>query len=584
MALGNQRPALVPTPERTSKRLNSWKEIAVYLHTSVRTVQRWEQTEQLPVHRHEHSAGGTVHADSLELDQWFAERNRPPQSNPTDRAHTGRAPRPLRRWAIAAAVLCLFAAAIAVWWIPRNLTSSPPRSLAVLPFVHENGDAGSEYLAEGLPESITRDLSRLSGLQVKVLAHSVTRRANGRARDALEAGRLLGVEAVLTGRVTQRGDDLSVSVELIHVRDSSQIWGERFDRKLAAAAALQEEIAREIAARLRLRLSDAQQAGLRRASAVNPEAHRHYLRGRYHWNRRTEGGLQLAIDYFQQAIAADPAYALAHSGLAESYAVLSYYSPVPPAECAPKAIAAAHRALELDDTLSEAWNALAQVEADHYWQWDQAEQHFRRAIALNDNNADAHHWYSEFLAALRRFDEQQRELERAALLDPLSPIIATNQGHVFYFSRRFDLAADRYRRAILDHAQFPNPHRDLGRVLLATGSPAQAIEPLTRAQQLGGAHTDAGLLVIAHARAGQPAQARLLYDSLLARAQREYVTPYTLALASLGLGDHPRALDLLEQAAAERSMPMKWIGVEPLFDPIRAEPRFQALLRQMRLP
>jgi len=579
MALGNQRPALVPAPERTSKRLNSWKEIAAYLDTSVRTVQRWEQTEHLPVHRHEHSAGGTVHADPRELDHWFSERNRPPQGD-----HTSVLPLPHRRRAIAAAVVCLFAAAIAAWHIPRLRTVPPPRSLAVLPFVHENGDAGSEYLAEGLPESITRDLSLLSGLQVKVLAHSVTQRANGRARDALEAGRLLGVEAVLTGRVTQHGDNLSVSVELIHVRDSSQIWGERFDRKLAAAAALQEEIAREIAARLRIRLNDAQQAGLRRASAVNPEAHRHYLRGRYHWNRRTEGGLQLAIDYFQQAIAADPAYALAHSGLAESYAVLSYYTPVPPAECAPKAITAARRALELDETLSEAWNALAQVEADHYWQWDQAEQHFRRAIALNENNADAHHWYSEFLSALRRFDDQQRELELAAQSDPLSPIIATNQGHVFYFSRRFDLATAKYRRAIVDHPDFPNPHRDLGRVLLATGVPAQAIEHLTRAQQLGGAHTDAGLLVIAHARAGQPAQARLLYDSLQARAKREYLTPYTLAIASVGVGEHARALDYLEQAAAERSMAMKWIGVEPLFDPIRAEPRFQALLRQMGLP
>ncbi|MBN8733137.1 MAG: hypothetical protein J0L64_21555, partial [Acidobacteria bacterium] len=530
--------------------------------------------------------GGTVYADSLELAQWFAERNRPPQSNLAGRLHTDSAPRTRRRWALAAAVvgLCLFAAAIAAWRIPRNSTASPPRSLAVLPFVHESGDAGSEYLAEGLPESITRDLSRLSAMQVKVVAHSVTRRANGRAHDALEAGRLLGVEAVLTGRVTQHGNNLSVSVELIHVRDSTQLWGERFDRKLSAAAALQEEIAREIAARLRIRLSEAQQAGLRRASTVNPEAHRHYLRGRYHWNRRTEGGLQLAIDYFQQAIAADPAYALAHSGLAESYAVLSYYTAVPPSECAPKAIAAARRALELDETLSEAWNALAQVEADHYWQWERAEEHFRRAISLNENNADAHHWYSEFLAALHRFDDQQRELERAALLDPLSPIIANNQGHVFYFSRRLDLAAAKYQRAIIDNPNFPNPHRDLGRVLLATGSPAEAIPPLLRAQQLGGAHTDAGLLVIAHARAGHRAQALALRDALVVRAKREYLTPYTLALASVGLGEHTRALDYLEQAAAERSMPMKWIGVEPLFDPIRDQPRFQALLRQMRLP
>ncbi len=584
MGFLNRRPAPVPIQDRIPKRLNSWKEIAAYLSTSARTVQRWEQAERLPVHRHEHASGGTVYANTDELDAWLQARTTQAEKRPQPVVSTWRR----LRWRIAG-LGTLVMAALAIWLIPLVRRSTPVESLAVLPFVNEGSDPNTEYLSEGLPESITRGLSRLEGFQVRVIAQSAVARMKGpapnaRPLDTQQAGRLLNVQAVLTGRVTQQGEDLIVSVELVDIRDNTQIWGERFPRKLADVLALQEQIAREVAARLRLRLSRQQQASLGRQPTGNPEAHRNYLRGRYHWNRRTEGGLNLAIDYFQRAIAEDPAYALAYTGLAEGYAVRSYYAPVPPVECAPRALAAARKALELDETLSGAWNALAQVEGDYNWQWGVAEQHFRRALELNDGDADAHHWFSEFLSVMERFPEERQELARAAELDPLSPIIANNQGHVDYFSRRIDQAAETYRKAIAEYPQFANAHKDLGKAYLAMGNHRQAIAELTRAQELGGAHIDAGLLGLAYALSGDRVKAKALQESLLERARSEYVSPYTLAFMPLGLGETAVALDWLEKALEERTLPLKWIGVDPLFDPLRGEARFRAILKRMGLP
>jgi TolB-like protein len=574
MGILNRRPAAVPIKEPVNRRLSSWKEIAAYLDTSVRTVQRWEQAEKLPVRRHEHAGGGTVYAYTQDLDAWLAGR--------TPEVAETAVPRHRRAWLFAAAAL---AAICALGWLFSRWRAEPPvRSLAVLPFQIEGGDANAEYLSAELPESITRGPARLPDFHVKVISHGAVARMKERKLDARQFGQLLQAEAVLTGRVTQRAQDLTVVVELVNVNDNTQIWGERFDRKLADVLTLQDQIAREIASRLHLRLSQGQREQLARKSTESAEAHRHYLRGRYHWNRRTEGGLRQAIEYFEKAIAEDPAYALAYAGLAESYAILSYYAPVSPTESAPKAIAAARRALEMDETLSEAWNALAQVTADDQWDWAEAEKHFTRAIQMNPRNADAYHWRSEFLAALGRFEEQRKDLERAAELDPLSPIIANNQGHVDYFARDFQAAEHKFRRAMADYPHLPNSHRDVGRVMLARGQYTEAIAELARARELGGAHIDDGLLVMAHALAGDRLKARSMQRELAARAQTGYVSPYVLIFGAIGLGETAAALGFLEQAAAERSIPVKWIGVDPLFDRLRGEPRFQALTKRMGLP
>lgn len=577
MGFLKQRPAPIPIQEPAHRRLNSWKEIASYLDTSVRTVQRWEQSEGLPVRRHEHSGGGTVYAFTQELDEWLAGRATQLAGLTEPAGH-----RDWRRLGLLAAALA-GAAALGLWVVPRLWRGTPVESLAVLPFANDGSDANTEYLSEGLPESITRGLARLPGFRVRVISHSAVERLRDQKLDAEKAGRLLNVQAVLTGKVTQRGEGLSVVVELVDVRDHTQIWGERFDRRMAEVLQLQEEIAREIAAKLHLRLSQLQKAEVGRQATESAEAHRNYLRGRYHWNRRTEQGLRQAIEYFQRAIAEDPAYALAYAGLAESYAVLSYYGAIPPKECAPKAIAAARRAIELDETVSGAWTALAHVESDNDWNWKAAEEHYRRALELDEGNASAHHWYSEDILSLGRFDEQKLELRRAAELDPLSPIITNNQGHGFYFSRRYAEAEQCYRRAMEEYPQFGNPHKDLAKVYLVTGRAREALAELERAKELGLPAMEEGLIGYAYARMGDAARARSLETKLAARAREAYVSPFTMAFISVGLNEKEKALEWLGRALEERSPTLKWISVDPMFDPLRGDARFEAMLRKMGL-
>ncbi|MBL8212067.1 MAG: hypothetical protein JNK87_15225 [Bryobacterales bacterium] len=582
MENANLRPKPVPLQDRASGTLTSWKDIASFLRTSVRTVQRWEQTEHLPVHRHKHASGGTVYAKVSELDAWLAARSKPPDLGvPESPPEPGGRRRSLR-WATALSAGALLASVL--WFDPRVRLQPPLASLAVLPFTNERSDTNTEYLSEGLADGITRRLSGLPQLPVRVIAQTAVAAVNRQTRDPLDAGRLLNAEAVLTGSVTQRGSDLSIRVELVSVRDNTLLWGERFDRKLTSVPLLREQIVREIASTLHLRLSESRRRNPAGREAVSPEAHRNYLRGRYHWNRRTAGGLNLAIDYFQRAIAEDPAYALAYAGLAESYAVFSYYSPTPPGEIAVKGMAAARKALELDPSLSEAWTARAHLESDYEWRWEAAEQHFRQAIALDDNNATAHHWFSEHLAAMGRFAEQWDEINRAAALDPLSPVIANNRGRALYFTGRYDDAAGIYRKVAAEFPQSGNPRQDLGKVLLVKGMYREATEEFHKMQELGGAYIHSGLLALAYGLAGDSGRAREIQQSLIARSGRGYLPPYVMALAALGLGDRNGALTWIEKAANERSQTLRWIGVEPLFDGLRDEPRFRAVVLRMGLP
>ncbi|MBL8231943.1 MAG: hypothetical protein JNL98_25830 [Bryobacterales bacterium] len=552
--------------------LNSWKEIAAYLRTSVRTVQRWERSEGLPVRRHSHGNGGTVWANSEDLDQWLSGRSRPAEALPARR----RAP---ALWLILAAIL---AAATLMFWLAVP-SGGAITTLAVLPFATEGSDPNAEYLGEGLAESLTRGLSHMDGLRVKVLAQTAVARLGKPPGDVREAGRLLHVDAILSGRVAQRDDSLTVHVELVRVDDQTLLWSDRFDTRMAEVPNLQDEIARRIAARLHLRLArTGRPPG--KAQTTSAEAHRDYLRGRYHWNRRTAGGIDRAIQYFESAIAADPGYALAYAGLAESYAVRSYYKAVAPGESARRSMAAARKAIELDSSISEAWNALAYMKSDYEWQWEIADQHFQRALALDPNNATAHHWFSEHLAALGRFDEEQREIERAADLDPLSLIIANNLGHVWYFRRRMEEAAAIYRKTMDEFPQLPNAHQDLGKVYLAQGRYRDAIREFKRAHSLSGTPLHEGLLGLAHGLAGDTETARGMETSLLRRRRQEYVSPYVMALLAMGLRENSRAVEWLEKAAEERTPTLKWIGVDPMFDSLRGEPRFRAILERMGLP
>jgi TolB-like protein len=319
-------------------------------------------------------------------------------------------------------------------------------SVAVLPFTNASGNPDTEYLSDGITEGI---IDRLSALpNVKVISRTSAFRYKRRDIEPQKVAKELGVEALITGRVIQRGDDLSVSVELVDAREDKQLWGEQYSRKLADITSIQREIANAVSGKLRGGLTSEDKTRLNKPSATNSEAYQLYLKGRYHANQGTAAGLKKSIDYFQQATEKDPGYALAYAGLADSYADLGGgWLYLPPSESFPKAKAAAMKALELDDTLAEAHAALAY--ADFFdWDWPSAEREFKRAIELNPNSALSHDRYAECLKTRLRFSESMAEAQRAQELDPLSPEIASQLGTVYLYTRRYDEAIAQYRKAL----------------------------------------------------------------------------------------------------------------------------------------
>jgi len=332
-------------------------------------------------------------------------------------------PRAFRPLLWAAGVAGLAALAAAVLWLRPGARSID--SLAVLPFVNAGGDPNAEYLSDGITESLINSVSQIPG--IKVVSRSSAFHYKGKDVGARTVGRELGVRAVLTGRIVQRGDGLSIRAELVDARDDTHLWGEQYNRRLSDILAVQEEIAGDISGKLRQRLTGEEMKRLTRRSTENPEAYGLYLKGRYHWNKRTGQDLQKGIGYFQQAIEKDPTYALAYAGLADCYAVLFLYAGLPSSENFPKAKAAASKALEIDDTLAQAHAALAFTHEVFYWDFSAAEKEYRRAIELDPKYPTAHHWCSLYLSGLGRYEQAIAEAERAYELDPLSPIISTNR-------------------------------------------------------------------------------------------------------------------------------------------------------------
>jgi serine/threonine-protein kinase len=307
-----------------------------------------------------------------------------------------------------------------ITWVRSR--GKPIHSIAVLPFVDGSRDPDAEYLSDGITESVINSLSHLS--QLRVTARSTAFRYKGRDVDPQKAGRDLNVRAVVSGNVSKRGDTLVIQADLMDVGNGSQLWGNRYNRKLSDILSVQEEIAKEISEKLRLRLTGEEKEKLTKRYTGNTEAYQFYLKGRYAWEKRTEGGLQQSIEYFQQAIEKDPSYALAYAGLADAYAVLPSYSILSPGESFPRARAAARKALEIDDGLAQAHTTLAMALGDYDNDWPSAEAEYKKAIALDGNYATAHHWYGLLLMApLGRFDEALTEMRRAAELDPFSAII-----------------------------------------------------------------------------------------------------------------------------------------------------------------
>jgi serine/threonine protein kinase/Flp pilus assembly protein TadD len=456
-------------------------------------------------------------------------------------------------------------------------------SIAVLPFVNQNHDTDSEYLSDGVTESIINSLTQLPNL--KVIPSSSAFRYKGKDTDPLTAGKELGVRAILTGRIMQRGDNVTISVALIDVRDNKQLWGEQYGEKVSQLLSVQREIAQQITSNLRLKLSGEQQTKVSKHYTDNPEAYQLYLKGRFYWNKRSGEALKTSIEYYNQAIEKDPNYALAYAGLSESYGLLPSYSAVLPQDSFPQAKAAAQKALSIDDTLAEAHVGLANVLTSYDWNLAGAERELRRAIELNPNYATAHQWLSDGpLIATGRFDEAIAEMIRAQELDPLSLIINAEVGLMYRYARQPDKAIEQLRKTIEMDQSFYFAHWSLGRAYVMKGAFSEALSEYQIARRLVDDPYILGMMGHAYAVSGRRDEALKTIDQLKEISKRQYVKANAFAEIYAGLGDKDQAFQWLEKSYEQRTPDLIFIAIDPIFDNLRSDPRFADLVRRVGLP
>jgi tetratricopeptide (TPR) repeat protein len=412
-------------------------------------------------------------------------------------------------------------------------------------------------------------------------------RYKGRETDPLAVGKELGVRAVLTGRLMKRGETMLISAELIDIRDNKQLWGEQYERQLADMLSVQREIAREITNNLRPRLSGAEQSRMDKQYTANPEAFQLYLKGRFYWNKRTPADFRKAIPFFQQAIEKDPNYALAYSGLADTFALLTTYSAEGPKEFMPKAKEAARKALALDDKLAEAHASLGFIVGNYDYDFATAEREFRRALELNPNYPTAHHWWAVHLSHLKRFDEAIPEIRRALELDPLSTVINLSYGDVLVDARRFDEAIEQYRKTIELDPNFQNTYLFLGRAYEGKGMYDQALDAYAKYSAFNMVPEESlNEVKQIYRKSGWKAYLRVVLDRLVTQFQGVTIfrKSYVVAAFYARLGQNDEAIKWLEKAYEEHDTSMPWLGVSFEFDSIRSDPRFRELLRRLGLP
>ena len=456
-------------------------------------------------------------------------------------------------------------------------------SLAVLPFENASRDPEHEYLSDGIAGSLINTLAIIPKL--RVMAQSTVFRYKGRALDPQAIGRELNVRAVLTGRIMQSGGSLRIGAELVDVATGSQLWGAQYDRKPGDILAIQDEISNEISEKLRVKLTRAEKKRLNKRQTDDPEAYRLYLKGRHHWNQWTEDGFYKAVEYFQQAVEKDPAYALAYTGVADSYVLLGWNSYLPPKAAFPRAKIAALRALQLDPHLGEAHTPLSAVYWLHDWQWQEAEMEFKRSMALSPAHPTASHWYAEFLMTMGRHEEAIARIKSSQELDPLSLIISVAHGWSFYHARRYDDAIEQLRRTVELDPHYPMTYWILGLLLRKMGNYELAIAEGEKGVKLsGGSYLMRAALAQTLATAGRRNEAIQILGDLTKLAAQKYVAPYFFAGIHIGLGDSDRAIECLEKSYEEHSHWLLYLHLDPGMDALRSNPRFQDLLQRVGLP
>jgi TolB-like protein/Tfp pilus assembly protein PilF len=465
----------------------------------------------------------------------------------------------------------------------KGVNTEEIHSLAVLPLENLSGDPAQEYFADGMTEELTTDLAKIRG--VRVISRTSAMRFKGANKPLPEIARELNVDGVIEGSVERSGNRVRITAQLIHAPTDAHLWADSYERDLRDILSLQDEVARDIANRIKVRLTPAEQARLSTASPVDPQAYQSYLEGRYYWNLRTEEGLNKGVEYFRDAIAKDPHYALAYAGLAQSYITLEGYRILPGKEALPLAKAAALKALQLDEGLAEARTALASVLA-YDLDLAAAEKECKRAIELSPSLATAHQWFAEVvLSPSGRHKEAIAEMERALELDPLSMAVNTWFGAILYWAGKDDEAIAQLSKAIEMDRNVPIAHLWLGRVYLKKRMFKEAIDELQSAAKLsGGRSAYLASLGYAYAASGQRNKAAKILTQLTQLSARKYVPAYEVAALCAGLKREDQAFQWLQKAREERSTSLDHVASDPAFDSLRSDPRYAALLRRLARP
>jgi len=589
--MAERSPDTPPSSTFPQGRLDSWKEIAVYLHRDVKTVQRWEKREGMPVHRHQHDRIGSVYAFSSELDAWAQNRSlqleeevQPSVEAPAD-AGSDRGQGTLswvRRRIVLAGVVGLALLGIAYIFTRGrgNATSPKIKSLAVLPLKNLSGDPAQEYFADGMTEAVIGRLSMIRGL--RVISRTSSMRFKDTRMSTPEIAKSLGVDAIVEGSVIREGGRVRVHAQLIRAATDEHFWSETYDRDLGDALALESEVAQAIAQRVQVTFTGDERARFAATRFVAPEVYESYLKGAFGKNNsRTE--IETSIGYFEEAIRKDPTFAPAYVGLAFAYDDLgTVLVGASPEEVRPKAISAARKALELDPDLADAHALLGDMQQDQ-WHWAEAEAEFKRALDLKPNDAAAHLGLANWLLCQGRTEEALVWSRRARELDPLG-VTGLSNGWILFNARRYDEAIGELRSVLAVHPDYATAYWFLGYTLIAKGQSEEAISVLEKTVSLMDRSPGSlEFLATAYAHAGRRREALRLINELKQRRKTSYVSADALVDPYLALGDYDEAFVWLERAYQEKSGGLQYLKVDPVFDPVRKDPRFADLQHRVGL-
>jgi TolB-like protein len=580
----------------SESRLDSWKEIALYLHRDVTTVQRWEKQEGMPVHRHLHHKRGSVYALSSELDAWrqsrklrFDEVQEPTLEAPADLDGQQTTVPGERRWFVLSATAVVLSALLTLVYVATRSRAGDAgrhkiRSLAVLPLQNLSGDPSQDYVADGMTEELIGRLSRIHGL--RVISRTSSMHFKNTQLALPEIARMLAVDAIVEGSLVREGQQIRVHAQLIRAATDEHIWAGEYQRNYESILEVQGEVARSIVEQIALNLTPEERARLASGRPVDPQAYENYLKGRYYFGQRTEDALHKSIASFQQAITSDPAYAPTYSGLAEAYAMLGFRGGLPSKDALSGAKKAALKAIELDNSLAEPHASLAFIAETYDWDWLGAEREYKQALELNPSYAQAHNWYAGYLTYTGRFNEGIDEAMRARELDPLSLPLNNALAGRLLAAGRYDEALSQVQRTLELDEHFAPAHQTLGWIYLHSGKQKEAIREFQHALELAGAaDTDIQLdLGFAYAVSGRPDEARRILANLQHMHQQGIAPSASVAILYGALGESGQAFAWLEKAYQERDPQLTYLKAGRRFEPMRKDPRFGQFVGRVGLP